>query len=130
LVSREAITLYRAKLSAGGVLAFNLSNRYLDLDPVMSRQAEEAGLFYRVCRDLQLSDEEKEAGKQPTIWGVMAAAERDLGALASDPRWESSAPRPGSRVWTDDYSDLASYLILIPGSASGREKLRLPASNE
>src|SRR5262249_41641935 len=30
LVTREAIQLYRAKLSPGGVLAFNLSNRYLD----------------------------------------------------------------------------------------------------
>ncbi|HKI21755.1 MAG TPA: fused MFS/spermidine synthase, partial [Isosphaeraceae bacterium] len=47
LISREAIALYRSKLAIGGVLVFNLSNRYLDLDPVMSRQAEDAGLSYR-----------------------------------------------------------------------------------
>ena len=51
LISREALALYRAKLATGGVLAFNLSNRYLDLDPVMSRQAQDAGLFYRACHD-------------------------------------------------------------------------------
>ncbi len=120
LISREAIGLYRTKLAAGGVLAFNLSNRYLNLDPVMSRQAEDACLVYRACHDLRLSDAEKQAGKQPAIWSVMAAAEQDLGGLEIDARWQSSAPHAGSRVWTDDYSDQASYLILPPGRHWGR----------
>jgi len=121
LISREALGLYRAKLAAGGVLAFNLSNRYLDLDPVMSRQAEDAGMVYRACHDLHPSDAEKQAGKQPTIWAVMAAAEQDLGGLESDGRWQHSAHGALSRVWTDDYSDLASHLIFTPGGSRGRE---------
>ena len=52
LLSREAIRLYRAKLAPGGLLLFNLSNRYLDLDPVIGRQAGDAGLACRVCYDL------------------------------------------------------------------------------
>ena len=52
LVTREAIRLYRSKLAEGGILAFNLSNRYLDLDPVMGRQAEDAGLVCRIGYDL------------------------------------------------------------------------------
>jgi hypothetical protein len=115
LLSREAIRLYRAKLTDGGMLAFNLSNRYLDLDPIMGRQAEDAGLVYRVRYDLNLSDEEKQSGKQASIWAVMTATEQNLGALADDPRWQPPNPRPGSAVWTDDYSDLASYLLLTPG---------------
>ena len=63
----------------GGLLLFNLSNRYLDLDPVIGRQAGDAGLVCRVCYDLQVSDDEKRAGKQPSIWAVMAANETDLG---------------------------------------------------
>jgi hypothetical protein len=122
LLSREAIRLYRAKLTGGGMLAFNLSNRYLDLDPIMARQSEDAGLAYRVRYDLNLSDEEKRSGKQASIWAVMTATERDLGALADDPRWQLSKPRPGSAVWTDDYSDLASYLLLTPGRLWRRER--------
>jgi len=126
LLSREAIRFYRDKLAEGGLLAFNLSNRYLDLDPVIGRQAEDSGLSCRVCYDLQLSEEEKRAGKQPSIWAVMAATEPDLGSLAADPRWRSPAPRPGAAVWTDDYSDLASYLILTPGRLWNREGGRRP----
>ena len=116
LLSREAIRLYRAKLADGGMLAFNLSNRYLDLDPMMGRQAEDAGLVCRVCYDLNLSDEEKRAGKQPSIWAVMAATEARPGQpWRPTPAGSSPTSRPGSAVWTDDYSDLASYLLLTPG---------------
>ncbi len=110
LVTREAIGLYRSKLAEGGILAVNLSNRYLDLDPLMGRQAEDAGLVCRIRYDTLVSAEERRVGKQPSIWAVMAATETDLGPLVSDERWQRPRSRPGSRAWTDDYSDLASYL--------------------
>ena len=110
LLSREAIALYLAKLAPGGLLLFNLSMRYLDLDPVIGRQAGDAGLACRVCHDLVVSDDEMRAGKQPSIWAVLAANETDLGSLAADARWQPPTLRPGSTVWTDDYSDIASYL--------------------
>jgi hypothetical protein len=110
LVTLEAIRLYRSKLADGGVLAFNLSNRYLDLDPLVGRQAEDAGLVARICYDTEVGADERRAGKQPSIWAVMAASEGDLGPLASDSRWRPPRIRPGSRAWTDDESDLVSYL--------------------
>jgi len=112
LLSREAIRLYRSKLAEGGLLAFNLSNRYLDLDPVIGRQAEDAGLACRIRYDFDLTEEEKLAGKQPSIWAVLAGREQDLGAIRVDPRWRAPRELPGARVWTDDDSDLASHLIL------------------
>jgi hypothetical protein len=114
LLSREAIQLYRTKLASGGLLLFNLSNRYLDLDPVLGRQADDAGLICRIRYDLHVSDDEKQAGKQPSIWAVMAASARDLGKLADDPRWQLPVAQQGSSVWTDDYSDLASHLFVTP----------------
>lgn len=110
LITREAIRLYRSKLADGGVLAFNLSNRYLDLDPLMGRQAADAGLTCRIAYDLDVTAREFQTGKQPSIWAVMAVDERDLGPLAADPRWRKPRTIPGARPWTDDYSDLARYL--------------------
>jgi hypothetical protein len=115
LLAREAIRLYREKLADGGLLAFHLSNRYVDFDPVIGRQAEDAGLVCRLRYDLAVNDDEARAGKQPSIWAVMAATDGDLGDLVADPRWQPPALRPGSAVWTDDFSDLASYLMLAPG---------------
>jgi hypothetical protein len=114
LLTREAVRLYRSKLAEGGTMAFNLSTRYVDLGPVIGRQAEDAGLVCRINNDTALSPEEKESGKQASIWAVMAATAEDLGTLASDSRWRLPAMRPGSRVWTDDYSDLVRYLRWLP----------------
>jgi hypothetical protein len=122
LLSREAIRLYRSKLAPGGMLVFNLSNRYLNLDPVIGRQAEDAGMVCRICYDLSVSDDLKRAGKQPSIWAAVAANEADLGRLAADARWQAPALRAGWSVWTDDYSDLASYLILMPGGRRERSR--------
>ncbi len=122
LLSREAIRLYRAKLASDGLLLFNLSNRYLDLDPVIGRQAGDTGLACRVCYDLFVSGDEKKAGKQPSIWATMAVSEADLGNLAADGRWQAPTLRPGSGVWTDDHSDLASYLLFTPGERWRRDR--------
>jgi hypothetical protein len=126
LVTREAIRLYRSRLAEGGVLAFNLSNRYLDLDPLMGRQAEDAGLVCRIAYDVDVSPEERLSGKQPSIWAVMAESVRDLGALAGDPRWREPRRRPDARAWTDDYSDLTRYLrgMSVNWTAAGRSSHR------
>ena len=128
LLSREAIRLYRTKLTDRGVLAFNLSNRYLDLEPVIGQQAADAGMACRICYDVYPTAEEKRAGKQGSIWAIMAGHESDLGHLGTDPRWQVPRIRPGARVWTDDYSDLASYLVL--GARKFPDPIAAPVETE
>ena len=107
---------YRSKLAARGVMAFNLSNRYLDLEPVLGRQAIDAGLVCRIAYDMDVSPEEEQSGKKPSIWALLVVAEKDLGDLADDPRWRKPRLRARSAVWTDDFSDPASYIRWLPRS--------------
>ena len=44
LMTRQALQLYLRQLSPHGVLAFHISSRYFDLEPVLGRLAAEAGL--------------------------------------------------------------------------------------
>jgi hypothetical protein len=62
LLSREALKLYRDKLAEKGLLVLNLSNWYLDLDPVIGRQASDGGPACRVRYDLHVSDKERRLG--------------------------------------------------------------------
>jgi hypothetical protein len=108
LLTREALTLYLAKRAPHGLLAFHISNSYLDLEPVLDSLARERGMVSRIRRDLTLTDAEKKIGKQRTIWVVLADTTDDLGTLADDPRWEPT--RPGRGAWTDDRSSLLDVL--------------------
>jgi hypothetical protein len=49
LLTREALALYFARLKPGGVVVFHISNRYLDLAPVVARLAADAGAPARTC---------------------------------------------------------------------------------
>jgi hypothetical protein len=104
LVTREALALYRTKLAPGGVIAFHVSNRYLDLRPLLGALARDAGMAGRVRADTAISDADRQAGFDPSMWAVLAPREADLGSLATDPRWQ---PLPdGVRPWSDDFSSL------------------------
>ena len=115
LLTREALRLYREKLAAGGLIVFNISNRYLDLSPVLESLAKDAGLVYRVRADIEVSREEKRRGKQPTIWAVMAVRESDLGALLGIRGWHAGGPQGrASDVWADDFSNVLGHFA-FPG---------------
>ncbi len=113
LLTREAFHLYLSKVAPGGLLAFHVSNRYLDLFGVLAAQARAAGLACRVCDDrrsgLQIE------GVEPSRWVVMAQQESYLGALANHPGW-NLPPEPHDAAWTDDFADLPGLLLWGAGS--------------
>lgn len=103
LLTTEAMNLYLDKLSADGVLAFHISNRYLNLEPLLSGLSHRAGLSAFIRRD----DERNVIGRYPTVWVVMARNDSALGTIAQDERWERVQ---GDMVWTDDFSNILSLL--------------------
>jgi hypothetical protein len=105
LITREALALYLRKLAPHGVIAVHISNLHLDLEPVLSALAREAGLVCRVRDDTVVSDAERDLGKSASIWLVLARDAADLGPLAGDRRW-LPARLTGQRVWTDNYSSI------------------------
>jgi len=107
LVTREAVGLYLQKLAPEGLLALHISNRYLELAPILGRLAHQAGLVCRVQLD-RPPDEEKFEGKLSSHWAVMARRESDLGRILEDSRWEPADVPPGTPLWTDDFSNILS----------------------
>ncbi|QNI31727.1 hypothetical protein H7849_22180 [Alloacidobacterium dinghuense] len=60
--------------------------------------------------DIFVTQAQRDAGKMPSVWVVMAREPADLHTLASGTsapfRWEPLHGQPQSRLWTDDYSNL------------------------
>ena len=110
LLTREAFRLYFDRLSAHGVLAVHLSNRYFDLEPVVGRIAREAGLVHRINSESGLSQQERARGQVASYWAVIAREEQDLAPLIDDARWKPLRDAEGQPSWTDSYSSLVSVL--------------------
>jgi hypothetical protein len=114
LLTREALALYVDKLSDGGVIAFHISNKYIDLAPVLAALAADSRMTCLVRRDTEISPEDSRLGKSTSMWAVVATRAKDLAELANDSRWESPKARSSDAVWTDDFSSIAAHLILLP----------------
>jgi SAM-dependent methyltransferase len=110
LLTKEALDLYLSKLKPDGVLVLHISNRYLELEPMLVRLAAKKELFYLSRTDNEVSNEEQKNGKRASQYMVMARRESDVGPLAENKKWEHPAPSEKSRVWTDDYSDILNVL--------------------
>lgn len=110
LITREALALYVSKLSEDGVLAFNISNRYLDMRPILANLAADAGLVAWSQFHQPGPEAEKQDKKLSSIWLVMTRRAQNLKPLDSDARWQRLAPQAGARLWTDDYSNIVSAI--------------------
>ncbi len=106
LLTREAFSLYASRLArADSIIALHVSNRYLDLPPVVIRTAADAGLASMVVRDYG------RAGTldAPTTWVLLARDSR----VFTDPAFagaDTTPIVPARRGWTDDFSSILSSI--------------------
>jgi SAM-dependent methyltransferase len=110
LITREAISLYLRKLAGDGVLVLHISNRYLELEPVIGNLAADARVFSRIRRDRQVTTADYREGKLISTWVVMAKGPEALGRLADDPSWYSVQVDPSVPLWTDTFSNILSVI--------------------
>jgi spermidine synthase len=110
LLSVEAVQLMLRKTSPSGLLVFHISNRYLNLRPVLGNSAAQLQLlaFGRIKVDLFAS--ESVEGKYPSSYVVMAREIEHLRGIDQLPEWETVEPSPQVRLWTDDFSSLFPIL--------------------
>ncbi len=110
LLDREALQLYLKKTTKRGVLLFHISNRYLDLEPVIGNLAMDAGLIALSQSDSTISPAEAEDGKKPSGYIILRRSPMDLAPLQTDPRWVPARTDPDIGVWTDDFSSILSVM--------------------
>ena len=99
LITRQAVQLYLDRVTPGGLVLFHISNRYVRLEPVLASLARDLGLQCSAQRHVP-TQAEQERGYAISKWAVLSRAPARLG-----PRWHA-CQYDGTRVWTDDYSDL------------------------
>jgi SAM-dependent methyltransferase len=105
LITQEALALYDKHLREGGVVAFHVTNRFLDLVPVVADIAKANGM-----EAVWIHDEGGDTFANRSDWVLVSRN----GPLLASPRIASAAtPIPDHadwRVWTDDFNNLFQVL--------------------
>lgn len=110
LLTVEALELYRSKLKPDGILAFHISNRYMELRSVIAAIASRVGMEGRAGRFDPPAETKPGELINPTEVAVLANSEAALGKIRGDPRWQPLDER-GTTAWTDDYSNLLTAIL-------------------
>jgi hypothetical protein len=109
LITREAIGVYMQHVAPDGVLAIHISNRFLDLKPVLANIADALGLQARL-----VSDSPEGAGSASlTDWVLISRGEAPFGHALLDTA-EPIAPDPRFSLWTDQFNNLIDVLKSSP----------------
>jgi hypothetical protein len=104
LLTKEALAIYLRHLRKDGVVAFHVSNDFLNLAPVVKQLASNAGYGYVLIHNHADPDEELLASD----W-VLVTRNQDVLQNASVRTHQREIAGNGpSRLWTDDYNDLLS----------------------
>ena len=108
LLTREAVAGYLSKLSPHGVLLLHISNRHLDLTPVVAKVAQSLGLAAFVREDRSAGDLLTTL-KADARLVVLTRDAADAGSVAGN--WMPLRPDQSSALWTDDYSNILGIML-------------------
>ncbi len=121
LLTRQALMLYLSKLRSDGLLVFHISNRFVDLAPVLGNLVADLGLSARRWSDdddagtgdeaAGTGDGDPDDSKDASDWVVIARGEDGLAPIASDAHWTRLPTSGAVGLWTDDFSNLFGALI-------------------
>jgi hypothetical protein len=103
LLTTESLATSMRTVTPGGVIAVHISNRFLDLEPIVAAAAHANGFVSIIGSDLP--SEELEDLADPSQWVIVARSYADLADLVQGERWRT-AHADGRRPWTDRYTDM------------------------
>lgn len=116
MITKEAVELYLDRLAEGGVVAFHISNRNIDLKPVLAAIVRELGLVavYEAGKKEPEAPEGIKEWIQPSIWVVVARDASAVEALKkAEGRWTDLPKEGHEAAWTDDFSNIFMSLIAV-----------------
>ncbi|HEY3443742.1 MAG TPA: fused MFS/spermidine synthase [Paludibaculum sp.] len=106
LLTREAMLLYFHHLRPDGVLAVHISNRFIDLKPVLERQAAALGKRVLVVE----TDDDTNGRCYGTTWVLISSNSAMFDQEAFQKAGQIPPPATWLPLWTDDYSNIFRLL--------------------
>ncbi len=105
LMTVEAYQLYRRKLKPNGLLAVHISNRYLDLEPLVSAIATSLEMKSLICHEAD-AEETKHEARVRAKWCVVGPRSLDWAVFEEGGRWQPTRKDRNIVAWTDEFSSL------------------------
>ncbi len=108
LLTTEALALYKKHLAPNGIIAFHISNQYLNLAPEIGQLAVAANMQSKLVE----SPDDDATGSYRSTWVLLTNSPTFFSQSEVAPTTTETPTTPHLRPWTDDYSSLLPVLQL------------------
>lgn len=105
LFTREAVQAYLNKLSPDGVLVFNISNRHVNLAPVLIGIGQQLKMNVLQLQSAPAAD----LFQLASDWVILTNNQKIIAQLTQH-SWKKVTSDSNVSVWTDDFSNIVRYL--------------------
>jgi hypothetical protein len=109
LLTREALLLYLDHVADDGIVALHISNKHLELAPMLQALARSLRLAERHQLFVPPASAAVSVASM-SEWVVLARREADLAFLGGAPLWTPDASTRVVRPWTDDFSNILGVM--------------------
>lgn len=117
LLTKDAVELYFQKIKPDGLIVFNVSNNYLDIEPVLARIADDLGVYAYASLSNGGTLEGTDISYFPAHFVALTRNESRIKAL-EEMSWTPAVMYEHTKLWTDQYSNIVSVL----GNKAGKER--------
>jgi hypothetical protein len=106
LMTADAFHVYRRHLKPDGVLAVNITNKFLDFEPVVRALGGAIGLSAIRIN----SNTDMRIGVSGASWMLLCGQPGVLDPIAGRASPAPEGPSPATAMWTDDYANVLSII--------------------
>jgi spermidine synthase len=113
LLTKEAFATYRNNLKDKGLLMVHISNRYLDLRPVLAAAAKDG--WSATIRNYNATDEDRKSQAASSVWVALSPDAKtmdELKAATGAENWSRLEGQQGFEPWTDNYGSILPLLMI------------------
>ena len=109
LLTKEAVQLYLDKIKPDGVVAFHISNNYIDLEPVLAKIGESLGMtaYARLTNASPVGNTGIDS--YPAHMAALTR-NKDYMAMLEEIGWTKAMTRENVSLWTDQFSNIVTVL--------------------
>ncbi len=110
LITREAFELYLSLLDPDGAIAVHITNKHLDLRPLLATAAVDLNLQGLIRDDRVAGKLDDNGGRLSSVYVVLTRSSVFADRLRTQDGWQDLHGDGTFRMWTDDYVNILEVL--------------------
>jgi hypothetical protein len=111
LMTSQALRVFLKNLKSDGILVFHISNRVLDLEPIVGNLTTDQGMYSYVNNHIpQISNQSEETVSK---WVVSSKSKEKLEILLENEKWNELFYNDSFPLWTDDNASILKVIKIL-----------------